>query len=418
MAQMMAGNNHLTSNLSPLADSFASVSLLPTPNVLSPAFSHDSNNGALRHSPQLYSHSLERFPSPPITPVGFIDDSMHLSHFHHHNGFNTPNEHPLHGYHTTSPSNGFDPLNLPFHSSPEDPKDKLDGSFQFQWISAPHGADMNETPLNFVSPGHPNPTVLANFNQLLGHAGAALHVSPSQFASPVIPSQISEESEKRMKDMHKSKGIHGTRKTSLSMTKGKLVKNGSRTSQSKDGRTNSYSNSHDRPTILECNVCGKQFTRTFNLKSHQKTHTHERPFICRWKGCAKSFARKHDCLRHERIHAAPVSTRRPFLCPAPACTRRFAHARGVEKHLRGHRSCAAAALSAGKKVPPTVSSRDRSYRAPSSDHDDDEDDDNEVDEDQLDMTSAALAAAAAAAGITPVANKSRNHVSFSNEGTK
>jgi rubrerythrin len=50
-----------------------------------------------------------------------------------------------------------------------------------------------------------------------------------------------------------------------------------------------------------CDVCSKEFSRPYNLKSHLRTHTDERPFPC--KKCGKRFARQHDRKRHEDLHS-------------------------------------------------------------------------------------------------------------------
>jgi len=49
-----------------------------------------------------------------------------------------------------------------------------------------------------------------------------------------------------------------------------------------------------------CNLCGKLFQRTYNLKAHQDTHNphREMPFPCRIQGCNKRFVRKTDLTRH------------------------------------------------------------------------------------------------------------------------
>lgn len=54
-------------------------------------------------------------------------------------------------------------------------------------------------------------------------------------------------------------------------------------------------------TMVQCNLCPKQFTRSNILKTHQlREHGKERPFIC--KVCGKGFVRKYECDRHATTH--------------------------------------------------------------------------------------------------------------------
>lgn len=63
------------------------------------------------------------------------------------------------------------------------------------------------------------------------------------------------------------------------------------------------------PSIFQCNLCTKHFTRANNLKTHQlREHGKERPFIC--TTCGKGFVRKYECDRHASTHA-PKSTEKP-----------------------------------------------------------------------------------------------------------
>lgn len=90
------------------------------------------------------------------------------------------------------------------------------------------------------------------------------------------------------------------------------------------------------PATLQCNLCQKQFTRSYSLRSHLRTHTDERPFVC--FVCGRAFARLNDRKRHEGLHGGENK----FVCRGIlkgkddrwGCGRRFAGADALVRHLR------------------------------------------------------------------------------------
>ena len=55
------------------------------------------------------------------------------------------------------------------------------------------------------------------------------------------------------------------------------------------------------PTMFQCKLCTKQFTRASSLNTHNlREHGNERPFIC--NTCGKGFVRKYECDRHATTH--------------------------------------------------------------------------------------------------------------------
>ncbi|KAF9959245.1 hypothetical protein BGZ65_000677 [Modicella reniformis] len=59
--------------------------------------------------------------------------------------------------------------------------------------------------------------------------------------------------------------------------------------------------SSSSPRQFACSICGRAFSRLFNLNTHERTHDRSkaRLFACPEQGCKKSFTRKNDLQRHQ-----------------------------------------------------------------------------------------------------------------------
>ncbi|KAJ3231525.1 hypothetical protein HDU81_003710 [Chytriomyces hyalinus] len=81
---------------------------------------------------------------------------------------------------------------------------------------------------------------------------------------------------------------------------------------------------------LQCETCGKQFNRRYNLNTHEKTHLLNRPrdFTC--LECGKQFIRIHDLERHNVTHDVNQWKQ----CGRRGCPKKFARTDALKRHQR------------------------------------------------------------------------------------
>ncbi|MFT7796381.1 B-cell lymphoma 6 protein homolog isoform X1 [Arapaima gigas] len=87
-----------------------------------------------------------------------------------------------------------------------------------------------------------------------------------------------------------------------------------------------HSSTGDKP--YRCGVCGAQFNRPANLKTHSRIHSGEKPYHC--DTCGARFVQ----VAHLRAHVLIHTGEKPY--PCHTCGTRFRHLQTLKSHLRIH----------------------------------------------------------------------------------
>ena len=82
---------------------------------------------------------------------------------------------------------------------------------------------------------------------------------------------------------------------------------------------------HTEDKRFKCTLCGKAFSKSYNLNLHLATHTDERPYQC--AKCEQSFKTPNNLYQHQAVH------NKKQLCKCDQCGGVFSRKAGLKRHI-------------------------------------------------------------------------------------
>lgn len=87
-----------------------------------------------------------------------------------------------------------------------------------------------------------------------------------------------------------------------------------------------------KPKIHKCSHpgCDRAYSKSSDLRCHERKHAGIKPYACTWPDCGWKFARSDELTRHFRKHTGV----KPY--PCKLCDRTFARSDHLTLHMRAH----------------------------------------------------------------------------------